>query len=247
MKILIINPNTTSEMTKVCVSTALEVKDTRSEIVGATNTKGPKSMEGFMGGVITTEGVLEIIINEEKNYNAFVIACFSSHPSIKAGRELTKKPVVGIFEASVYQACLIGHKFGIVTTSKRKEPLLESGIIELGIASRCSAIKSTGLSVSDLGKKNPDEIAEILLKIGRKTIEEDGTEVILLGCSGMAGLNKKLEKELGVPVIDPVEAAIKMAEALICQGLFTSKINTYSPMKSSEIKNLPSAFDKVYK
>ncbi len=247
MKILLINPNTTSEMTGVPLATGIKVKDPRTEIIGTTNTKGPKTIEGALGGVMTTQGVLEIIIKEEENYDAFVIACFSNHPSIAAGREITNKPIIGIFEASVFQACMIGEKFGIVTTSKRKEPLLAQGLNQLGISSRCSAIRSTGLSVVDLEKKNPDQVADILLQVSKKTIEEDGTEVILLGCAGMAGLNKVLEKELGIPVIDPVGAAIKMAEALIYQGLTTSKINTYGAVEKSETINLPPVFDRIYK
>ncbi len=247
MKILLINPNTTKEMTEGALKTALKVKDPRTEIVGVTNEKGPRSIEGVLDGIMTTEGVLEIIINEEDNYDAFIIACFSSHPSVIAGREVTKKPVIGIFEAAAFQACMLGEKFGIVTTSKRWVPLLDAGVHQLGVASRCAGIRSTGLSVLDLESKDPKEVEDILLETSRKTVDEDGTEVILLGCAGMAGLNEKLETELGVTVIDAVGAATKMAEALIYQKLYTSKVGAYAPVEKRETINISPIFDKVYK
>ena len=67
---------------------------------------GPTSVEGVYDEIITSHGVLEILLKEKNNYDAFIIACFSDHPVIQAGREAIAKPVIGIFEAACMVACL---------------------------------------------------------------------------------------------------------------------------------------------
>ncbi|MGI6596721.1 MAG: aspartate/glutamate racemase family protein [bacterium] len=94
MRVLLINPNTNEEMTRAALDAGLKFKDSRTELVGITNTSGPLSIEGYFDEVMTTPGVLEIIISEEGNYDAFIIACYSGHPAIIASREITAKPVV---------------------------------------------------------------------------------------------------------------------------------------------------------
>jgi len=69
-----------------------------------------------------------------------------------------------------------------------------------------------------------------------RAVREDGAEAVLLGCAGMADLTRALTAEVGVPVIDGVAAAIKLAEALAGLGVETSKVGAFAFPRAKEIK-----------
>ncbi len=246
MRIMVINPNTNQAMTAAIDAAARRYLDPRTQVATVTNTSGPLSIEGFFDEVLSAPGVLEYLVAEEENYDAFVIACYSSHPAVTAGKEAIRKPVVGILEASLLVASLVSQRFAIVTTSPRWEPLLAEGVRQIGLESRCAAIKSSGLAVLDLAEKSQAEIEDILFDVSRQTITEYGAEAICLGCAGMAGLAEKLERQLRAPVIDPICAAVKLVEALVYQNLTTSKAGAYRPVEPRQATNVAAVFKKVY-
>ena len=76
-----------------------------------------------------------------------------------------------------------------------------------------------------------------------KAVREDGAECILLGCAGFVDFVQDLRKTLGVPVLDGVVPALKLAEAMVGAGLSTSKTNTWKKPENKTIKGFP-MFDK---
>jgi allantoin racemase len=86
----------------------------------------------------------------------------------------------------------------------------------------------------------------MILEGARQAINQDGAEVICLGCAGMAGLDKQLEEVLEIPVIDGVVGALKLLEGLVGYGVRTSKRRAYATPARKELLNLPSLFDKPY-
>ncbi|MGD8622430.1 MAG: aspartate/glutamate racemase family protein, partial [Anaerolineales bacterium] len=105
---------------------------------------------------------------------------------------------------------------------------------------------STGTSVLDLEEAGGVKVEALILQEARKAVEEDGAEVISLGCAGMAGLDERLKHELGVPVIDGVAAAVKLIEALVGCGIQTSKQGAFSPLDGKELVNLPELYSRPY-
>ena len=139
-------------------------------------------------------------------------------------RELTDKPVIGIGEASMLLALPLGHKFSILSLKKKKIPQKEDLVKKYGFENRCASVRITGLGVVGDDK----EKREKLIQEGEKAVEEDGAEVLILGCAGMAGLDKEIEKIVNVPVIDGVVSALMLIESLIRYGVSTSKAGKYS-------------------
>jgi len=115
------------------------------------------------------------------------------------------------------------------------------------LESRCASIRSTGTAVLALEGQDKDNVENLILRESRKAVEQDGAEVISLGCAGMAGLDKRLSKELGVPVVDGVPAAVKLLEGLISCGLQTSKRRAYTHLDHKDLVNLPKVFSIPYK
>ncbi len=245
MRILLINPNTSASFTARIAAVAQQYALPTTQVVALNPTAGPRSIESIYDEVLSAPPTLAVLLQELPNFDAFVIACYSDHPAIYAAREITPKPVLGIAEASMLLACMVGRTFSVVTTNAEWEPLLWDAVRHYGLADRCASVRSTGLAVLALEQSEANTRA-LILAAARRALEEDGAEVICLGCAGMAGLDKELEAELHVPVIDGVAGALKLLEGLVGYGLTTSKRRTYACPARKELVNLPALFAEPY-
>lgn len=222
MKILCINPNSSKEVTvgieKTCKHYALP--DTTVEVVDIP--EAPPGIETYQDAVLAERYLWERFTDWEKEYNGFIIACHSDI-GVDVLRELTAKPVIGIGEASMLFALPLGHKFSILSLKEKKVPQKEDQVKKYGLEHRCASIRATGLGVvaTYLDKK------EKLVQAGFKAVKEDEAEVLILGCAGMAGLDKEIEKIIGVPVVDGVVSALLLMEGFLRYRLYTSKIRKY--------------------
>lgn len=238
MKIKIINPNTTWNMTLEIEKAAKQFARPDTEITAVSPESGPVSIESMYDEALAQPGVLEEIKKGLKDgFDGFILACFGD-PALYAAREVSDIPVIGIAEAAMLMACMLGNKFSILTVLKRIIPMMEEVVMKYGLKSRCASVRATDLSVLEL-EEDIDKTKKILLEEGRKAINEDGAEVLLLGCAGMAGLDTELEKELGVPVIDGTVAAVKFLEGMYDYGKKTSKVLTFKPPEKKLIKGYP--------
>ncbi len=247
MRILLINPNTSQEFTDRIQEIVRQYAQPSTEAVAMTPASGPRSIESIYDELLSSPGTLELAISELDNFDAFVIACYSDHPTVYALREITDKPVLGIAEASMYLACMLGHKFSIVTTNDEWEPLLWDAVHHYGLSARCASVRTTGMAVLELEAGGEQDTFSMILEGARRAVNEDGAEVICLGCAGMAGLDKQIEAELGVPVIDGVVGAMKLLEGMVGYGLRTSKRRAYATPGRKELVNMPPIFGKPYR
>jgi allantoin racemase len=247
MRILFVNPNTSESFTEKIQKIAEQYALPGTVVKALTPTSGPRSIECVYDELLSAAGTLETLITNLDRYDAFVIACYSDHPTIYAAREITDKPVLGIAEASMYLACMLGYRFSVVTTNREWEPLLWDAVRHYGLVERCASVRSTGMPVLALESASPQETYQMIAMAARRAIEEDGAEVICLGCAGMAGLDKDLQQELQVPVIDGVAGALKLLEGIVGYGLRTSKRLAYAHPGPKELVGLPKLFEKSYR
>ncbi len=147
----------------------------------------------------------------------------------------------------MYVACMLGHKFSVVTTNAEWEPLLADAVQHYGLTGRCASVRSTGMPVLALESAGDAEIHRLIADAARRAIEHDGAEVICLGCAGMTGLDKQLERELGIPVVDGVIAALKLLEGMVGYGLRTSKRRAYAVPGRKELPGLAPIFEAPYR
>ncbi|MCZ4093841.1 aspartate/glutamate racemase family protein [Sinorhizobium psoraleae] len=226
MRILIANPNTTVSMTEKAADAARAVAGHGTEIIAATSRNGPVSIEGHYDGAIAVPGLLmEIRAGQAAGADAAVIACFDD-TGLEAARTLADIPVLGLCESAVMTAALLAQRFTVVTTLERSRVLIENLVERYGMGSRAK-VRAADIPVLDL----EDKASGALVKLRRQielALTEDGAEAIVLGCAGMADLAQALQREYGVPVVDGVSAAVKQAEALVSQGLTTSKRGSYA-------------------
>jgi allantoin racemase len=225
MRILIINPNTTASMTDKIGKAAQIAASPTTEIVAVNPQDGPPSIEGYYDEVFVVPGIIAEMAKAGAA-DAYVIACFDD-TGLDAARCATEMPVIGIGEAAFHLATLIAGKFSVVTTLARSIPAIEHNLAKYGLASRCAKVRASDVAVLDLELPGSDARSRVSAEIAR-AIAEDKAEAIVLGCAGMADLAHALSLEHGVPVLDGVACAVRLAETLSALGLRTSKVGGYA-------------------
>lgn len=246
MRLLFINPNTSAAFTAKIGAIAERHAAPGTVCLAVNPTAGPRSIESIYDELLSSAGTLQVAIEHLDQVDGIALACYSDHPTVYALREITSKPVVGIAEASMLLACILGHKFSVVTTNKEWEPLLWDAVRHYGLAERCASVRSTGMAVLELETADSATTDRKIIEAARLALEEDGAEVICLGCAGMAGLDEKVSAALNVPVVDGVVAALKLLEGAVATGLFTSKRTAYAQPHAKPLDNLPPIFSRPY-
>ena len=227
MKLLLVNPNTSSTMTEAMTHAAQAVAAPGTQVFARQPSFGPASIESHFDDVFGAAGVAEQVrLALPEGFDAVVIACFGD-PGLDAARELTTAPVLGIAEAAFHAASFVATGFSIITTMTRTCVIAERLVQRYGFERSCRGIHGTDIPVLALEVCGEDVLAQIE-DAARQALRQDRSGAIVLGCGGMAALCRTLQARLGVPVVDGVSAAVKMAEALVALGLRTEKRGDYA-------------------
>lgn len=222
MKIRVINPNTTSSMTEKIGEAAMRVAMPSTQIIASNPVSGPVSIESHFDEAISAIGVLEEVkIGEDEQTDAYIIACFGD-PGLMAAREITRAPVIGIAEAAFHMASLISTRFSVVTTLGRTGIIAEHLLQNYGFSHHCRRVRAAEIPVLDL-EENPNLALDRIIEECLRAKAEDNIGAIVLGCGGMADLTAHIRQEVGLPIVEGVTAAVKLAESLVSLGLGTSK------------------------
>lgn len=235
MRILVVNPNTTASMTAKIGAAAALAAGPGTEIVAVNPEDGPPSIEGYFDEVFAIPGLIAEMA-KRPDADAYIVACFDD-TGLDAARCAAEAPVIGIGEAAFHLATLVAGRFSVVTTLSRSIPAIEHNLVRYGLSSRCGRVRASDVAVLDLERPGSDARHRISAEIGR-ALREDGAEAIVLGCAGMADLADALSREHGVPVLDGVASAVKLAETLHALGLRTSKRGGYARPRAKRFAGL---------
>jgi|TARA_B100001964_G_scaffold45304_1_gene50435 allantoin racemase len=226
VKIIVFNPNTLVKMTK---SIAEELEGARSadtELFVTNPTTGPQAVESAYDEVSAACEVTKMVSEAEADgFDAAVIACFSD-PGLEAAREIAHIPVIGIGETAHHIAAMLGYSFSIITVAEQRIPHLAHRVMKSGLKDKLASIVPLGLTVADTEhRRSATRLA--INKAGLKAVNDHKAEVLILACAGMGRYTYELEQELGVPVLSPTAAGLKMAETIVSLNLSHSKIRMY--------------------
>lgn len=186
--------------------------------------------------------VEEIIKGEKEGFDSAIVGCFGNL-AVRQAREVVKIPVIGPGEAACHVACLLGDKISIITTGSRIQhknlklnekyhhqfyTSIHREVQSQGLLDRVVSIRTTNRSseggIDPFTQEGLKGEFDALLEQGKKAIEEDGADVLVLGCALMMEVAEKLQESLGVPVVDSTLTALKVSEMLISLKL------THSPL-----------------
>ena len=207
-RILVINPNSNDAVTKglEAALAQLAFKD-GPEIACVTLKVGPFGIETQADAESVTLP-LRRLVEADKTSAAFVIACYSD-PGLHVCREGTTRPVFGIAESGVLTALTRGGRFGVLAIKQRSIPRHIRYLRQMGLMDRLAGERPLEMSVAETA--SGDGTLVKMIEVGLALKDQDGADVIVMGCAGMARHRRPLEEALGIPVIDPTQAAVAMA------------------------------------
>lgn len=235
MKIAVINPNTSESMTEHLARELARVKGPETEVLCINPEHGPVSIESAYDEALAIPPTLDLIRRAAADgYDAAVIACFSD-PGLHAARELVTIPVVGIQEATLHVAAQLGFRFTITTTFPKRVPAKIEAVAAAGLESRLASVRPLNMTVLEMDRE-PERTVQRLIEVARATAVEDGAEVLILGCAGLAGYAADVERETGMIVLDPSPIGLKTAEMLVSLGLRHSKRGLFAQPPAKLIK-----------
>ncbi len=227
MKIMIINPNTSESMTDHLRVELNQIKRSDTELTVVCPDRGPETIESAYDEAYAIPPTLELVKKaNQEGYDAVILACFSD-PGLEAAKEVSEIPVIGIEESTLHVAAMLGAKFSVMTPRKQRIAMRKEHVHMRGMDHFLASVRSLDLSVAETDAC-PEKTKKRVLKVAKAAAEEDGAEVIILGCAGMAGYAPEIESKLGVKVLDPTAVALKVAEAMVDLGLRHSKLALFA-------------------
>jgi allantoin racemase len=231
--ILVMNPNTSAEMTAAIDHVARETAGAAARVVTRCSEHGPQTIEGPLDAALGAAGMLEVVGAYTEPFDAVVVACFSD-PGVEALRRLVRVPVIGIGAASFTQAAFISARFAIVTPAIGTAERYAAVTAAMGLQQQFLGTYVTGLSVADFESDDP-AVLETLVMHARQAAK-DGAECLLFGCAGIAHQTRDIEDRVGVTCIPSVAAAISQALACLQHRTASFVTGPFRQVKSKPLR-----------
>jgi Asp/Glu/hydantoin racemase len=207
-KILVINPNSNAVVTQGLDEALGPLRFAEGpEISCRTLAEGPIGIE-TQEHVESVTLPLRRMVVAANDADAIVIACYSD-PGLHVCREATRRPVFGINESGVLTALARGDRFGVIAIRQRSIRRHVRYLRQMGLLDRLAGERPLEMSVAETA--SGERTLDTMIEVGTALRDKDGADVIVMGCAGMARHRKPLETALGIPVIDPTQAAVTMA------------------------------------
>ncbi len=204
--LIVINPNSSQTVTDGIERALDPLRKFGTPIRCLTLAEGPPGIESQRQADLTIAPMLALAA-AQTDAAGYVIACFGD-PGLHALRDQTALPVAGIQEAAVMTALTLGQRFGVIAILPASIPRHLRAFGAMGVLDRLAGDRALGLSVADLA--DPDKSLDAMIATGKRLRDEDGANVLIMGCAGMAHYRATLEHETGLPVVDPCQAAAAM-------------------------------------
>ena len=227
MRILLVNGNTTTAITETLVATAREAAAPGTEIAAATATMGAAIVSHRAEEAIAGHAILKAIADHEEPCDGVLIGV-STDPALGAARALLPVPVVGMTEAALFTACMLGGRFGLVTFSLASAPGYREAVERYGLAGRLAGLRTIDIPLAEAYAKR-EKLEDAIVEVADALIESDGAEVLILAGAAAAGLPALLQPHVPVPLLDGIVCGVRMTEAMIRLGAPKSARGSYAP------------------
>jgi allantoin racemase len=213
MRVLIVNPNTTEEVTALMLEAGRAAASPEVDLSAITAPRGlpyiSNRAEAQIGGAIA----LEMLADAPAGVDAAILAAFGD-PGLMGARELFDFPVVGVSEAAMLTACMLGGRFLIVTFASALCGWYRDCVEMHGLTSRCAGVVAPDRPFGTL-REVRETSWMALVEMTNVAIAERDADVVILAGAPLTGLAERARHLIPTPVVDPIVAAVKQAETLI--------------------------------
>lgn len=210
--ILVVNPNTSTDMTRAIDRIAQAAAGSRARVTTRQSLQGPHTIEGALDAALGVAGMLEVVGSYSADFDAVVVACFGD-PGVEALRLLVRVPVVGIGAASFIQAGFLSQRFAIVTPAVGTPERYAAVAAGLGLTRQFVGTYPTTLAVADFESGDP-AVTDLLVAQAQCAVA-DGAECLLFGCAGIADQIQDIAARVGVLCLPSVAAGVTQAIACL--------------------------------
>jgi len=244
MRILVVNSNTSSFVTEKVAAEARLVVSRGTEIVAVTGTFGGRVIGTRSENAIAEHATLALVAEHASGCDGVLIAV-SYDTCLLAARELLTVPVVGMTEAALLTACMLGGKIGVIVFGRRVLPLYQERVATYGLNSRIAGWRiienSAPYAPGDQG-----EVDDLLISAATDLIDQDYAEVVLLAGAVMAGVPRHLQSAVPVPLIDGISCGVRQTELLVRLAAPKPLTGSYSLPSNRELVGVTGSIARAF-
>ncbi|WP_238366021.1 aspartate/glutamate racemase family protein [Mesobacterium pallidum] len=241
MRILLINPNTSQVLTDKLDRAARAVLPPDVELVSVTAEEGFPYISSRAEAACAGVGVLDVLARRGAEVDAAVIAAFGD-PGLLPAREAFDLPVTGMTEASMLSACMLGQRFAFVTFTPRMAPWYNEQVRQAELSARFAGTFTPDVPLGNIGEIDSDLRGPLVAECHRAVAA--GADVLILSGAPLAGMAPSLRTEVDAVLIDPVQAAVLQAAALVRLAPLGASGGSYRRPPGKPSTGLPAALAK---
>jgi len=235
MRIMVINPNTSESMTEHIRTELTKIKRGDTELNVVCAEKGPLTIESSYDRSLAVPELLKLVqkANKEK-YDGVIINGFGD-PGLESAREISDILIMGIEETVLHIASMLGAQFSILTPVRNLIPNKYQEVRHYKLEQWLASVRTTAMAVTEVDA-DPDKAKSRVMEAAKLAVEEDGAEVVIMGCAAMLGYAAEVSQSLGVTVLDPTATTLKITEGMIDAGIVHSKRGLFAFPPEKEYK-----------
>jgi Asp/Glu/hydantoin racemase len=227
MNLLLINPNTSQSVSELIAAEARRAAAPGTQVSVLTAPFGVAYIETRFEALIGAYAAATLAAEHWRSHDAIVVAAFGD-PGLAGLREALDIPVVGLTEAALMSACMLGQRFSIIAISRRIQAWYRETVQANGLADRLASIRSLDQPLQDIGRVQEDH-AERLQALCRSAVEDDGADVLIIAGAPLAGLARSIKDRIPVPVVDGVSSAVCHAQSLASLAPAPARLGSFAP------------------
>lgn len=211
MRLLLINGNTTQAITDRCAAVARTAAAPGTEIVAVTAPRGPKVIGTRAENALASAMVIELLAEHGNGCDAALVA-ISFDTALDGLREAAPFPVIGMTEAALHAAAMLGGPIGFIGPVRRVLNVYRDVVKRTGLGGRIAGYRPLDMRPQDFD--DPANMVAPTVALARELVTQDHAESIVVAGAALAGLIDRVQAEVPVPVVDGIAAGVAFAEAL---------------------------------
>lgn len=243
MRLLIVNPNISQSVTDLIEAEARRSLSPGTELTMRTAPFGVAYIETRAEAAVGAFAVLNELAEHHAGHDAAVVAAFGD-PGLAAAREILPIPVVGMTEAALMSAAMLGGRFSIIAISRRIRAWYRETVDMHGLGGRLASIRCLDEALPNIGTVQTDK-GEQLFALCEAAVREDGADVLIIAGAPLAGLARTLADRIPVPVVDGVSSAVRHAESLATLAPRGATAGSYAPPPVKDWAGLSPALGRL--
>jgi len=245
MRLLVLNPNTSEFVTQRVARQARLAAQPGTDIVAVTGAFGARVIATRTEQAIAGHATLDALAQHAGGCDAVVLAV-SYDTALWAAREMLPVPVVGITEAALLTACMLGTRTGVVMLGRRVLPLYQELALLHGLSARIAGWRALD-STEPYTEGDQSAVDQAITGAVADLVERDGCEVVVLAGAVMAGVPDRLQANVAVPLLEGVSCAVSQAEMLVRLGRPKARTGSLAALPARELVGVSRALQAQFK